>query len=336
MDLKTGLTVEEVLDEDALFSLKDEWEELYARCSYATPFQSPAWSLNWWRHFGQGQIFTLLLRDSGALVGVAPFYIRRSSGAKVLGFMATGPSDYLDIILDDGIRSKGAALIMDYLMERSDLWDRCDFQEVRSSSPLMHYRFPEGARFTVEDQNICPVVMLPPDVETFERMLARSHKKKHVKPISWLENSNDIEFEPAKKDTLDEMLESLFSMHDLRWEFKGAGDVIKGESVRALFKEAAHSFFDMGILRLFRLKVKGKPAACLYSFVKGGAVYNFLSGFDPGLSNVSPGRVLIDMMIKEAIRAGLKEFDFMRGDENYKYFWEPVERINYRLIVEKA
>jgi CelD/BcsL family acetyltransferase involved in cellulose biosynthesis len=47
----------------------------------------------------------------------------------------------------------------------------------------------------------------------------------------------------------------------------------------------------------------------------------YLSGFDPQWAAFSPGVLLIAHAIEEAIREGQQEFDFLRGNEPYKYLW---------------
>src|SRR4051812_43901967 len=65
-----SLAIEEVKTTAALERLRPEWEVLWA----ATPFQSPAWLIPWWRHVGGGELLSLVVRDAGALVGLFPFY----------------------------------------------------------------------------------------------------------------------------------------------------------------------------------------------------------------------------------------------------------------------
>src|SRR5207253_426036 len=56
--------VEEVTRLDVLERLAPEWEALWRALPRPTPFQSPAWLITWWRHLGQGRLWTLALRTS--------------------------------------------------------------------------------------------------------------------------------------------------------------------------------------------------------------------------------------------------------------------------------
>ena len=61
-------TIEEATDLPALDRLRPEWEALWRAVPEATPFQSPAWLIPWWRHVGEGALLVLALRAAGRLV----------------------------------------------------------------------------------------------------------------------------------------------------------------------------------------------------------------------------------------------------------------------------
>src|SRR5947209_20331738 len=70
-----AITTEEITDTTALHSLGPEWTDLWQRCSWVTPFQSPAWLLPWWQYFGGANLRTVALRRAGLLVGLVPLFV---------------------------------------------------------------------------------------------------------------------------------------------------------------------------------------------------------------------------------------------------------------------
>ena|SRR5438105_11909593 len=60
------------------------------------------------------------------------------------------------------------------------------------------------------------------------------------------------------------------------------------------------------------------------------SVQLYLSGFDPALARFSLGTLLVGHAIEEAVREGAEEFDFLRGQEDYKYRWGAKDRLVYR------
>lgn len=82
-------------------------------------------------------------------------------------------------------------------------------------------------------------------------------------------------------------------------------------------------FTDLSLLdgwRLDVLRVDDETAAAIvfgYSDDTGYYLYN--SAYDPNLSHGSPGVVLLGSMIETAIGEQLDRFDFLKGDETYKF-----------------
>jgi CelD/BcsL family acetyltransferase involved in cellulose biosynthesis len=95
------MEIVETRTSNAFADLRDEWNELLARCERATIFQSWEWNEAWWRHFGSDKHLRLLqVREHGRLVGLAPFYVSRYPGIPLrrLAFVGVGSSDYLDVL----------------------------------------------------------------------------------------------------------------------------------------------------------------------------------------------------------------------------------------------
>jgi CelD/BcsL family acetyltransferase involved in cellulose biosynthesis len=87
------------------------------------------------------------------------------------------------------------------------------------------------------------------------------------------------------------------------------------------------------MLRLHVLELDGIARAALYCFHKGPRTCYYLGGFEPTLAKLSLGTVLTGRAIRHAIESdGASEFDFLRGDEPYKYKWGALDRKNARLV----
>ena len=56
----------------------------------------------------------------------------------------------------------------------------------------------------------------------------------------------------------------------------------------------------------------------LFAFESGGVTYLYNSGFEPASSGLAVGLLSKAVSIREAIGRGCREFDFLRGDEEYK------------------
>ena len=68
----------------------------------ATPFQSPAWLLAWWRYFGTREPLLLTARARCELVGLLPLYLLREPGCRKLLPIGVGLSDYVEALARSG------------------------------------------------------------------------------------------------------------------------------------------------------------------------------------------------------------------------------------------
>ena len=97
----------------------------------------------------------------------------------------------------------------------------------------------------------------------------------------------------------------------------------------------ATEFAVRGQFRMALLELDGKRvAACIsFDYLDSYLLYN--SGYDPDFSYLSVGILNKAFAIREAIGAGKRYFDFLRGPERYKYDLGAVDRTIYRLVVRR-
>jgi len=107
-------------------------------------------------------------------------------------------------------------------------------------------------------------------------------------------------------------------------EFVRLHRLADGDKGGFMVPEMAAFFAALAALDGWRIDVLRVPGtdtagACLFSFVDGDGFYLYNSSYQPSLSEVSPGMVLLGECIRQAIETSLPRFDFLKGDETYKY-----------------
>jgi CelD/BcsL family acetyltransferase involved in cellulose biosynthesis len=321
---------------EALEQLRPAWSALWVRCHTATPFQSPEWLIPWWRHIGEGELWTLALRHKGHLAGIAPLYIYIKPGSSVREVFLIGiaTTDYLDALFEPGVAHCGAAAVFAHLDAARQRWDVCDLQQLRPESPLLHAAIPEGWREEVTAQEACLVLTLPATADELPGLIPHRLRRNLRYYRRRAEKVGPVRVECADERNLDELLEALFQLHGARWSSQGLAGVLAPEAVRTAHRQTAPALLSLGLLRLYGLRLADCLVASLYGFTHAVAgkrrAYAYLSGIDPAFEWLSPGTLLFDHAIREAIREGAAEFDFLRGREAYKYHWRPNERLTYR------
>jgi CelD/BcsL family acetyltransferase involved in cellulose biosynthesis len=107
-------------------------------------------------------------------------------------------------------------------------------------------------------------------------------------------------------------LEAFFTMHRASGGEKGG---FMTPEVERFFRDLAA--LDEAVVVLLSGD-DGQPVAGAFGFEDEFCSYLYNSAFDPAVSELSPGVVLVDRLIAGAIDAGKQRFDFLKGDEAYK------------------
>lgn len=75
----------------------------------------------------------------------------------------------------------------------------------------------------------------------------------------------------------------------------------------------------------------GVPVAAGFGFEDAASYYLYNSAYDPDAGHASPGVVLVSMLIENAIESRRTTFDFLKGDETYKFRLGATERPLFAL-----
>lgn len=321
----------------AFGALREEWDALLGR-SDVSVFQSWEWLHTWWKHFGRGRLWILALRRDGELCGLAPLAISRYMGTPLrrVTFLGTGSSDYLQFIVAADMLEEGTARLLEHVAERRREWDFCDWQQIPADSPLATLPAPAGAESDRFVQEVCPYVPLPPRWEEFTAGIGKKLRSNIGYHRRLLEREFTIEWITAANGATARHMEGFFRLHQRRWNGRGLPGAFAGNRSRRFHVEAAEALNARGWLRLHVLRLNGEDQAALYCFGYRGKGYYYLGGFEPSLGRYSLGTVLTAHAIERAIGEGAREFDFLRGDEPYKYVWKAQDRHNWRWLWWKS
>ncbi len=100
-------------------------------------------------------------------------------------------------------------------------------------------------------------------------------------------------------------------------------------------RETMRCAFDAGCLHLAFLEIDGQKAAGYFSFIYLDRLWVYNSGLNRDFNEFSPGWVLLGNILQWANEHGINEFDFMRGDEDYKYKFGAIDRTVVRVKVSR-
>lgn len=327
------MNVRRISDWDALAAQHaSDWQRLAAASPYATVFQTWEWNAAWWKHHGRGKrLCALIVEEGECIVGIAPLF--SSFGPlHTLQLVGNGGSDYLDLLALPGQEEAVAQAVGQWLTQNRRVWDWGDLQQIKPGA--VAEQLPGADLWEGET---CPYLPLPATYDAFLKTLG----KKLRQNVGYYERSmakeQALEMRLATEETLLKDLDAFFRLHQLRWRGRWMPGAFAAASARAFHTEVARALLAAGNLRLHILLLDSVPVASLYCFHKGQTTFYYLGGFDPAIAKLSPGTVLTARAIRHAIEQdGATEFDFLRGDEGYKYRWGAQDRYNRRVSLTQT
>jgi hypothetical protein len=300
---------------EKLSKTETAWVDLFNRAPNATPFTSYEWFIVLARNLLKVDPDMMLFYDRNTAVGIIP--------ASVSDHMLTMVGDERVTDLNDMIYMPGYEhLIVKRLAEYvAEDGLRLDLYPLALDSPLV-----DGLRkclpdSIVQEKDLCPVLHLP---STWEDYLAFLEKKSRHELRRKMNKVNEARIEDVKPAAKEIFLELMARSDREKKDFLDVDTV-------AFFRELINTFADKGWLRMRAAALKERTLGMILAFGFKDWVYLFNMGFDPDLRRLSPGIVTIGMDINAAIREGYKHYDFLRGDEDYKYRFGAEKRHTVRI-----
>lgn len=290
-------------------------------------FLHPEWLKLWWRHKATPscELAVVTVRDNNdTLLGIGPWYIEQTSDERVVRFLGcTDIVDYLDIVACPGMEQQVLTELLLFMTSDETLtWTRFELCNIPGiSGTLQGVQAVAAAtdlKLTPETEEVCPVIVLPTDYEDYlagldkkqRHELRRKRRRAEGADVSW--------YIVGEEHDLDEEIEAFLDLMAASTVEKA--DFLQQPGHRQFFIETGHLMYRLGYLDLIVLTVEGQRAAAMWQFGYRDRMLLYNSGLDPeSFSHLSPGIVLLTYSIENAISRGFKHYDFLRGDEQYKF-----------------
>jgi CelD/BcsL family acetyltransferase involved in cellulose biosynthesis len=327
-------------------NLGGEWNTLLEDSATHVPFLRHEYLRIWWQNRGGGEwpeaeLAIVTARDANqALVGIAPLFFthNREGEAALMLLGSIEVSDYLDVI----VRAEDLAEFVDRLLEflpKAGLpeWKVLDWFNLLDSSPtlaeLQKAAESHGWSFQAEKNYHCPYIPLPGDWEGYLQTLDKKQRHEVRRKVRRLETSGTafrwyfVE-DPAALEPEANAFMDLMTKDPEKAAFLTT-------AMRHQFMETIRCAFENGCLQLAFLEIGGEKAAAYLSFDYLDRIWVYNSGLDRSLMDYSPGWVLLAYLLQWANENQRKEFDFMRGDEDYKYRFGGIDRFVIRVRITR-
>jgi len=354
---------------------RSTWDRLAAANPWATPFSRWAFHRAWWDAYGaSAHEDTLTLCDGvhAEPVGIVPLMHRHvveatdeatrstirhgppvsltaiDANCKVVFFGASYHADYATILTaPKDLVSAADALVGELANDPppggAAPWEVVDLRRLRTGDPSLdalaaafkQRGAAQGWSVTTEQEEVCPVVTLAEgaDFDAYLRTLSKKSRHEIRRKIRRAENAGELRLVESTDPAVD--LEAFIDLHQRRWGDDGLFPPTPGGGASRLFVRRLFELTDDGMTRLMFLTVGGRRIAAGIHFETPERLFLYNAGTDPDTRDLSPGVVMVGRYIEWAIERGIRQIDFMRGAEPYKYDWGAVDEPVQRLLVRR-
>jgi CelD/BcsL family acetyltransferase involved in cellulose biosynthesis len=293
---------------------------------------------SWWLLPYLGTIarrpLAIALRDGNDLLALGFLERRRASLAlrglarkRVLVFLSQGPSDFSDLLLAPGVKPDEVVAAFAEAL-----------RNIPGIDELALEQFPESSRVAgglstalgapLQDWVRVYSADLSAGYEALWRGTGRNARRDIHKKERKLRELLEIRHEMLTH--LDDALVSkIISLNQRRGErrspFLGRGADF---TLRMI-----HECQAAGRLLVFAMMAGDSLVSYRLGFLRDGVFYDWNTSYDPDLFELSPGKIHLAHILKYAVDQGFREFNFMRGDEDYKRIWSTGHTTNRALVL---
>jgi CelD/BcsL family acetyltransferase involved in cellulose biosynthesis len=323
-----GYSIEIIDTYNALSDFREGWDEVLAASSVDSIFLTWEWIAAWAKIFiDRGKrIFIPIVRRKGTIVCVAPWYVHDAHygpfRVRTIEFLGTpeAGSDYMDVIAKSGKEIEAAHYLYDFLMNDVPLeWDSLLFRDVPANSIFLHKfidKFDTDGKYVqVFRGSYCPTVKLPKTQEEFFASMRSHRRRQHNRHWRMLRNHGEVEYATVKDPHRNGRFSEFLAFYENQW----------GK------RSGRHRAFMNAFIQLARrkdwlevecLRQGGKYIAAILHMTYNRTKYSYLTAVDKNFNRrVSAGNVLVGLALQDAIERNMEIYNFLRGDEPYKYHW---------------
>lgn len=300
------------------------WNALLTASAQPSVFMTWQWQAAWLRAFGGGRPLQVLAGSDAteSLVALLPLHEAEPGLWRIVG--GVDVSDYLDLIAVAGREEEVWDALLQHRAADRSAWH---LRGIRAESPTAQ-RVPglapaHGLSAAVEREERCPVLRLPESWDAYLATLSGKDRHELRRKMRKLEAElpdvrvASVTGGPAWDDALSRFLR----LHRLSRTGKSK---FMDEAMERFFRDALGALAGAGWVRLWFLESAGAAVASFICTEYGPSVGLYNSGFDPVHARLAPGIVLLGHVIRDAIERRFPVFDFLRGEEPYKYAFGPA------------
>lgn len=319
------LEAELLTNVEQLAALTPEWDALAVACQL--PQMSPAWVLGWWRHVAPAGAVprTVVVRDHGAVVGLAPFYVQPGGGGRV-DYRLPGieiTARLMPLALP-GREWEVAEAIASALTQAEPRPDALLFEGTPVDGhwlAALRQRWPGPLRPPVWRTHVDGSPMASLREASFDAWFAArsSNFRGQMRRLRRRFEAAGGVSRLSTLDTLAADAAAFTRLHAMRWDGKGHSNLVDlGDQFAAMIVDCGEQLLPSGRLALRVLELDGQPICAQLFIGAGGTVLFVNGGWDEQHAELKPSLLCLLDAVEDAFAHGEQRLDLGVGEQSYK------------------
>lgn len=310
-----------------------EWGRLLSQSVANSPFQTLEWQRVWMNEVGDGASPQILkFVDGQQTLGMASL---RGDGDSLTFVGDEDLCDYNDFLVLPGCERLFFDALLDYLEEAA--CSQLRLFSLSEESPTLTL-LPEAARsrgcnVDIVQQEVCPGRRLPEEWEEYVAGLSKKHRHELRRKLRRLDTAEGVRwYSLTETEEIEAAMDDFLNLLAMSRQDKAEFLTPQREK---FFRSLASSLSSEGLLSLFFMEIQESRVASAMTFDYGGSRLLYNSGFNPEFGYFSVGLLLKALSVKSAIEDGKSYYDFLRGNERYKYHLGGIDKPIYNMVVTR-
>lgn len=307
-------------------ALRSQWIELVQSMAYPSPFVHPDWVFTALQVNKSKWIpYIVQVKCKTTLVALLPLYINKDDSFKVLHYIGDYYCpDHLGLCCNRENRRKYIDVIKKHFFQRKN-WDVLSLNWLLQEE-AMEWIYNDTS--TLHEKTIAPYLLLPESIDVYLQSFKRKKRYNINASVRKFERAGGRYCAANDYQQEMEFFKNLFSIHARRSKERHIISSFAGVEV---FRFHESLLKRMNNVWLRSLEIKGQVIAVLYGFLYRDRFFYYQIAHEPLYCKLSPGSVFLYKVIEECCNLGVKEFNFLQGNERYKWHWTKSSRTLYTV-----
>ena len=305
---------------ESLLEIKPAWLALQEK-HMQHPFQDFSWHYSWWKHIGLPQglrPLIVLFKDKHAVQMIFPLALHKVENWRIIKWSAYEVSDYCTPLVAEACKAQ-VGIALRKIIQACKI-DSVELTRLRPECALFRI-LKDDFKWNAMDGDPCPCIdYAVEDFDSWWSGVSTSMRQDRNRKWRRLQKMGEISFRQADSPpAVVAVVEKSLSDKKNWLATRNQQNIMVSQEGRAFLLESLPEMFSRGFVHASALYCGEHSVAQHFGFLTPQRFYYYYPTWDAEFSACSPGRLLLIELIRVSFENHVAVFDFLRGDEAYKF-----------------